>query len=138
VAWATGHEERQVGTEAARERAKARPATPLRRTIARLYLIVRTNLPPGDQAVQADHAHREFIEHHREVEASWYRESNTLALLAARDEQHLGELYRLALERGIPAAPFREPDLGDSLTAVAFAPSAGRLFAGLPPALKAG
>ena len=52
----------------------------------KLYLVTRADLPPGVQAVQAAHAMREFVDLYPEAEAAWYRESNTLALLAAPDE----------------------------------------------------
>jgi hypothetical protein len=52
----------------------------------KLHLVTRRDLSPGQQAVQAAHALREFIQHHPEVDRDWYERSNTLALLAVEDE----------------------------------------------------
>lgn len=53
---------------------------------AKVYLVTRTDLPEGPRAVQAAHALREFTQLYPEEDAVWYRESNTLALLEAKDE----------------------------------------------------
>lgn len=63
---------------------------------AKLFLITRADLPPGQQAVQAAHAFREFVEEHREAEAAWYRSSNHLAFLSAKDEPALEALLKEA------------------------------------------
>ena len=86
--------------------------------------------------MQAAHALRAFVAEHPEVDRHWFETSNTLAFLAARDEEHLERLKFEATQRGIRFAEFREPDLGDALTAVAFEPSAGKLVRSLPLALR--
>ncbi len=106
-------------------------------TTPRLHLIVRQDLPPGDQAVQAAHALRQFVEAHPDIDKKWHRESNTLALLAAPDEKALARMLDRAFDLGIRAAAFREPDLGGSLTAIAIEPAGARLCRGLPLALRA-
>lgn len=88
----------------------------------KLFLITRADLPPGAQAVQAAHAFRELIALYPNEEAAWYRVSNHIALLAARNERELANLLRAARDRGIPHASFREPDFGGQLTAIALAP----------------
>lgn len=102
----------------------------------RLYLVVRADLPPGLQAVQAVHAFREFVEAHPVRERSWYRGSNCVALLSVPDEAALADLLGRAADADLMTAWFREDDLGGSLTAVALEPGARRLCKGLPPALK--
>lgn len=99
----------------------------------KLYVVVRADLSPGPQAVQACHAAREFAALHPEMERSWFERSNHLAILAVPDEQALVRLLARAEERGVAYAPFREPDYGDSLTAVAFEPGerGRRLCSGL-------
>ena len=52
----------------------------------KLHLVVRGDLPPGQQAVQAVHAMREFVREYPEVDRHWYEKSNTLALLTVPDE----------------------------------------------------
>lgn len=52
----------------------------------KLFLVTRSDLPPGQQAVQAAHALREFVELYPEEDRLWYERSNTLAFIAAPDE----------------------------------------------------
>ncbi len=104
----------------------------------KLYLVVREDLQPGVQAVQAVHAQRAFVDAHPERERAWFRASNTLAFLAVPDEAALRKLMAKAAERGILAAWFEEEDLGGSVTAVAIAPEGRRLCKGLPKALREG
>ena len=104
--------------------------------VTKLFLVTRADLPPGDQAVQAAHALREFVAHHPEIDLHWYRTSNTLAFLAARDEPALGALLVKARDQGLACAPFTEPDRNDELTAVAFGPDCRRLLSSLPRALR--
>lgn len=104
---------------------------------ARLYVVVDRTLAPGLQIAQAIHAARAFADRHPALEAAWFRASNTVAVLAARDEAHVRALLAEADGLGIPAAAFEEPDLHGRATAAAFAPVAlaARLCRGLPPAL---
>jgi DNA-binding transcriptional LysR family regulator len=104
---------------------------------SRLHLVVRRDLPPGDQAVQAAHALRQFTAEHPDIDRQWFEQSNTLALLAAPDERTLARMLDRAFDLGIRAAAFREPDLGGSLTAIAIEPAGARLCRGLPLALRA-
>ena len=102
----------------------------------KLYLVTRQDLSPGQQAVQAAHAMREFSARHPEIDRHWYTTSNTLAFLATPNEEALWKLLNRAAERGLAAAPFHEPDRGNELTAVAFGPECGRLLSHLPLALR--
>lgn len=45
-----------------------------------------------------------------------------MAVLAARDEDELDHLARVAEQQAIPITRFYEPDIGNALTAVAFGP----------------
>lgn len=103
---------------------------------AKVYLVTRQNLSPGQQAVQAAHALQEFNQHHPEQARAWYQSSNTLALLATKDEEALVALHRQARALGLPVCPFHEPDLNNQLTALALGPEAARLVRRLPLALK--
>lgn len=102
----------------------------------KLYLVVRDDLAPGQQAVQAAHALREFGALYPSEDQIWYRASNTLALLVVPNEECLKRLLGEIQEYGHPVAPFREPDLEQSLTAIAVGPSGKRHCRGLPLALK--
>ena len=105
----------------------------------KLYLVVRADLTPGAQAVQACHAMVQFQKEHPEVDREWFERSNYLGLLTVPSEADLQRLLAKAERRGIPAAAFREPDLGDSLTAIALGPCQGArsLTRALPLALSA-
>ena len=100
----------------------------------RLYVVVRADLPPGAQAVKAAHAMREFAADHPEVEAEWHRTSNTVAMLSVADEEALTDLLN-SLSDALYFTPFREPDLGGSLTAICVEPKGGRKLRHLPLAL---
>lgn len=75
----------------------------------RLSVVVDRGLSAGQQAVQAAHAVHDYAALHGPADA-------TLVLLEGRDEGHLLELAA----RVAGAVTFREPDLGDRVTAVAF------------------
>lgn len=104
----------------------------------KLYVVVRRDLAPGAQLAQALHAFREYAEHHPESERYWYKNSNTIAILDCKDEDELMSLVHSAESRGIKFSPFREPDRGDELTAVAFEPGqkTSGFLSHLRPALK--
>lgn len=102
----------------------------------KLFLITRQDLHPGQQAVQAAHALREFSEHYPDEDRQWYQVSNTLAFLATPDESSLKSLLDKARRKGVPVAPFREPDRNDELTAIALGPTGKPLCRRLPKALS--
>jgi len=102
----------------------------------RLYLVVRSDLSPGQQAVQACHALREFVEHYPDTDRKWFDESNTLVLLEASDEKALLKLLKKAVRRRISCVEFREPDFDNAVTALAIAPSGHHLCKRLQLALQ--
>lgn len=104
--------------------------------VSKLYLVVREDLPPGQQAVQVAHALHLFGTLHPEIDRAWHEESNTLALLGLPNEVALGVIVEKALQLGIPVACFREPDRNNELTAIALGPQGKRLTRNLPLALQ--
>lgn len=76
----------------------------------------------GPQLVQSAHALTDFILEHKEVAQNWRNNSNYLCSLSVRDEIALAKLLAKAKEKGIKYSIFREPDLNDSLTAIALEP----------------
>lgn len=108
---------------------------PIRPTHEKIALVVRADLPAGDQAVQAAHALTEFLVNHPEIAREWHKQSNTLALLSVPNEAALGHILDQAFDKDLRVASFREPDLGDSLTAIALEPAGRKLVRGLPLAL---
>ena len=105
-------------------------------TPKKLFLITRRDLSPGQQAVQAAHAMREFKQEHPQVEQVWYETSNTLALLEVEDEPALKNLLERARWKGVSASAFYEPDRGNELTAIALGPDGKRLCQALDLALQ--
>lgn len=101
----------------------------------KLYIITRADLVPGQQAIQAMHAMREFTAEHPETDLSWYQTSNHLALLSVRDEVALTRLVEQAQRREIRVSLFREPDRNNELTAIAIEPRGKSLCRHLPLAL---
>lgn len=68
----------------------------------------------------------------------WHRDSNYVALLAAKDEGELQKLIDKANQKGIRYVAFYEPDMDNQLTAICFEPTdaARRLTSSIPLALK--
>lgn len=56
------------------------------------------------------------------VEQSWYVNSNHLVLLSVFNEEDLVFLRDMAKTEGIKFSEFKEPDMGDETTAIAFEP----------------
>jgi peptidyl-tRNA hydrolase len=100
----------------------------------KLYIIVRADLEPGMQLAQACHATRQFAAEHPELDRTWFETSNNLVALQVANEQALLDLIERA--NGLPVAPFREPDLGNEVTAVAMGSSASPLLGQMPLALR--
>jgi hypothetical protein len=88
--------------------------------------------------VQAAHAALAFAIRHPQFTGEWDAASGTLVLLAAEDELALCRLLDRAVRDGSPAVPFREPDLGGALTAVALLGAPQAALARLPLALEGG
>lgn len=81
----------------------------------RLYIIVRADLDAGLAAAQACHVARKFTRHFAAVPVE---EDENLLVLAAKNEQELQALLERAGPLG-PCSAFHEPDLANSLTAIA-------------------
>lgn len=93
----------------------------------RLYVLTRSNLSLGQQAVQSGHAVAEWMKTHGNQR--WANEY--LIYLAVEDEQQLNNWAFKLKRRDIEYVEFREPDLDNAVTAIA-AVSDGRVFAHLP------
>jgi len=103
-----------------------------------MYIAVRADIPPGLQAAQVVHAAFAFQHDHPDETRKWLVESNFLVIVAVPDENSLLDLISEASRRGIPRTAVREPDIGDTVTAVALGPGvkAQKLCASLPLALR--
>ena len=89
----------------------------------KLRVVTRRDLSLPTQAVQSAHAAIDF-QHAHPIEATkWQSESNYLALLTVANEEELYKLSEKADSRGIKYTIFREPDINNEITAIAFEPS---------------
>ncbi len=83
----------------------------------KLYVAVLDSLSNGAKMAQATHAVVELIEAPTEASRAWRRDSNTVVIVQLCKEK----LESLSKVKG--ARSFREPDMGDALTAVAVVPT---------------
>lgn len=93
----------------------------------KLFTIIREDLPVVQQAVQGGHAVAEYLLHNPQTE--W--DNGTLIYLGVKNEEELlywGEKMKL---RDIDWIGFREPDIGNQMTAIATVGD-GKYLAGLP------
>lgn len=88
--------------------------------------------------MQSIHAAVQFGMEHPEVHRVWFEVSNYLGLLSVANELALYQLIDKARELGIKCSVFREPDIGNEITAIALEPGtkAKKLCSNLPLALK--
>lgn len=105
----------------------------------KLYIITHSGLSPQYQMPQAAHAVTQFIMDYPERAREWFKVSNTLVILATKDEQSLHKLTQKLDLHGLKYSKFFEPDVGNALTAIAIVPSphAKRLCSSIPLAGKA-
>jgi len=65
---------------------------------------------------------RQFTEEQKEVDALWFKNSNYIVLLSVENEEALENLIAMASIKNVRLAIFREPDIDNQITAVAFEP----------------
>lgn len=104
----------------------------------KIYLVTHGNLSAGYQIAQVAHVMADYIMRHPSSASQWHSISNSLIVLEAKDASALSELQERAKNRSMEVQEFREPDLGDEITALAFTPSpkVRRLLSNLPLAGK--
>lgn len=89
----------------------------------KLRVITRRDLPLPYQAVQSAHAGIQFQYEHSELAKNWYHNSNYLIFLSVENEEELNKLIKKANSKDIVISIFREPDIGNQITAIALEPS---------------
>ena len=101
-------------------------------------IVTRQDLSPGYQCVQPAHALAQFATEHLQTFREWHDNHKNLIVLATDDEESLTDLWILAKAKGIATSVFREPDIGNEVTAIAFAPGkkTEKLLSNIPLALK--
>ena len=85
-------------------------------------MVTREDLSPGQQAVQAAHAAIDFCYEHPDRAGPWHKDSNYLVLLSVKNEKQLYLLISKCFELGLKFTAFKEPDIGNQVTAVAIEP----------------
>lgn len=77
----------------------------------------------GYRSVQSCHAAINFIFEHPGRGDPWFHNSNTLVQLEVNNEEQLKLLIRKCQQLDLCYTVFREPDIGNQITAVAIEPS---------------
>jgi len=87
---------------------------------------------------QGIHAALLFAKEHTEITEEWHLDSDYLAVLECENESQLSYFTDIAASKEIRYSVFREPDLNNQITAVAFEPgdAAKRLLRKLPLAMS--
>lgn len=91
--------------------------------VSKLYLITRDDLSPAFQSVQSAHALTDAILKYPKDALEWHRKSNTLVMLSVKNEAALIEIEEDLKNMNVNFVSFREPDIGEELTAIAVLPS---------------
>lgn len=83
--------------------------------MSKLFVIVRKDLTPSQQAVQAGHALAEYLLH--SLNLRW--KNQTLIYLGVKDGLQLEKVKYKLENSGIDFYEFKEPDLNNETTAIA-------------------
>ena len=88
--------------------------------------------------LQSAHAGIDFQHQHPEIAKQWNKESNYLIILSVENEEQLSLYLEKFKFYNIKTTAFREPDIGNVITAIAVEPSekTRKLTSKLPLALK--
>lgn len=105
--------------------------------VYKLTTVTRRDLTAGSQSVQSTHAAVQFIFEHPELSEDWFKKPY-LAQLSVKNEDELKSLIHKLQKNNIKHSIFREPDLGNQITAIAIEPSekTRRIVSHLPLMLK--
>ena len=105
---------------------------------SKLVIITRRDLSPGYQAVQSSHCGIDFQHQYPDIARKWNKESNYLIILSVENEEQLLLFLEKCEYYDLKTTTFREPDIGNQITAIAIEPSerTRKLTSKLPLALK--
>lgn len=87
-------------------------------THPKLITVTRQDLSHGYQIAQSCHAVADFAYYQSKFFNQWRTNSNYKICLASKDEDSLEKLYNKLKEKGASVIAFREPDMGNQLTAI--------------------
>lgn len=88
----------------------------------KIYLVTHAGLSAGYQIAQTAHVMAELASRHATEFSRWHHHSNSLIVVEAENARELSLLISRARAKNVRYEIFREPDLGDEITAVAFIP----------------
>ena len=88
--------------------------------VSKLTVITREDLEPGYQAVQAGHAAINYCFQNWEYAKNWHINSNNLIYLSTKTENDLFRYAEKLKSIGVDVCLFREPDIGNLVTSIAF------------------
>ena len=99
---------------------------------------MRKDLKPGAQLAQSCHVAMHFMQEFPSETEEWMSISDYICILNIDNESALLNLIEIAKDCGIKFSIFREPDIGNEITAIALQPGceSKRLCRNLPLALK--
>lgn len=97
------------------------------KSMRRLYVIVRSDLPVGYQMAQSGHAIAQFYEDFPDND--W--KNHYLLILSAPDEEYFEYAEWKLKKANIEFSEFFEPDLDNQKTSIAFRDDSGKLFSKL-------
>jgi hypothetical protein len=104
----------------------------------RLYVITRSDLPPGAQIAQTGHAVAAFAAEHPDPFQAWAKPAQrNIVCLAVPCAGALVLLLDRLKQHGARVAEFRETDLADALTGIACGEEGAKLLSSLPLAGRA-
>lgn len=86
-------------------------------------MVTHAELSTGYQIAQVAHVTAEFIFSSTQSANNWKQVSNSLIVLETPDAESLSKLLEEAKAQNIHVTEFREPDMGDEITSLAFDPS---------------
>lgn len=88
-----------------------------------MYVLIRKDLPRSYAAVQAGHAVAEYLLRGPK-DHNW--KNGTLIYLEVKNEKQLIEYCNILEKKGIHYSGFREPDIGNQLTAISVVAEKGQ------------
>lgn len=83
-----------------------------------LITVVREDISVGMMIAQSCHSVADFAYHKQQEFTNWRENSNYKICLASKDEQSLIKLHNKLIDKGAKVIAFREPDLGNEMTAI--------------------
>ena len=90
--------------------------------MSKLYIVTHNDITLQYQLPQSVHAAIQFANEYPEEQRKWFRESNTVVVLAAINLKELEEFTKLLDLKGVRYSKFLEPDIGNKLTAITIVP----------------